>query len=239
MRSRLSLTAAALALAMVTAQAGGWAVVTVDDLPERIVAAENVTLRFSVRRHGMHLLSGLAPRVDFSLGSRTGTVAARPVPEKAGYYSATLSLPEPGNWKVTIFSGFVTANLTLNPVKVVPAAAPAASTPVAQRGEDLFVAKGCASCHYHQAIGATPIARVGADLSAKRYPDAFLAKLLADPSMLPPANGLWKMPNLDLKPQEIAALTAFINQKPATTASTPGRPRTKRASAAATACCGE
>jgi hypothetical protein len=214
MRSRLSLTVAALALAMMTVHAGGWAVITVEDLPERIVAAENVTLRFSVRQHGMHLLSGLAPRVDFSLGSRTGTAAARPVPEKAGYYSATLRLPEPGDWKVTIFSGFVTSRLTLNPVKVVEAAAPAASMPVAQRGEDLFVAKGCASCHYHQAIGATPITTVGAaDLSARRYPDEFLAKLLADPSMLPPVRGLWSMPNLNLQPTEIAALTAFINQK--------------------------
>ena len=215
MRSRLSLVFAALvALAVATAHAGAWAVITVDDLPERIAASENVTLRFSVRQHGMHLLKGLSPRVNFGLDSRaSSSVAAKPVPDQAGYYSATLSFPEPGIWKVTIFSGFVTSHLELNPIKVVASGTERPSLSAAQRGEDLFVAKGCASCHYHQAIGEAPIARVGADLSAKRYPVALLGKLLADPSLLPPVNGLWTMPKLDLKPQEISALAAFINQQ--------------------------
>ena len=43
--------------------AGGWAVVTLDTLPESVVASTPVRLSFTVRQHGQTLMDGLQPRV--------------------------------------------------------------------------------------------------------------------------------------------------------------------------------
>src|SRR5205823_14195680 len=43
---------------------GGWAVVTVDDLPDYVVVGQPVRLSFVVRQHGMRPLDGLRPRVE-------------------------------------------------------------------------------------------------------------------------------------------------------------------------------
>jgi mono/diheme cytochrome c family protein len=206
-------TAAVLALAIVTTHAGGWAVITVEDLPERIIAGQPATFDFSIRQHGMRLAGGLAP----SLGARSGgrEVSARATAGKdAGYYSASLTVPDAGEWIVTIYSGFGPSNVTLMPVKAMATAdTAAADAPVTQRGEQLFVAKGCASCHYHGDVKVAPIARVGSDLTARRYPSEFLARLLSDPSILPSSGAApFRMPNLNLRHQEISALVAFINR---------------------------
>jgi hypothetical protein len=50
---------------------------------------------------------------------------------------------------------------------------------------------------------------VGPELSTPRLAPAFLAKFLADPSIRPPT-GNFRMPNLQLKDTEIAALVAFL-----------------------------
>ena len=42
---------------------GGWAVVTVKDLPEYFVAGQQYTIEFQVRQHGRTLLSGLRPQL--------------------------------------------------------------------------------------------------------------------------------------------------------------------------------
>ena len=53
---------------------------------------------------------------------------------------------------------------------------------------------------------------VGSDLSDKRYSDVGLAKLLADPSIVPRSStyGTFTMPDLPLQRTDIAALVAFI-----------------------------
>ena len=157
----------------------------------------------------MRLLPGLSARVTaFAEGRQVDAVAT---PGQAGYYSASLTLPRAGQWTITVHSGFGVSALELMPIAAVPAATSPSPIPAVQRGLALFVAKGCNSCHYHAATGAQPIARVGEDLSDKHYSDALLAKMLTDPSMLPKKD-LWEMPNLQLKPHEVAALVAFINK---------------------------
>ena len=47
---------------------GGWAVVTVDDLPDYVVAGQPVRLSFVVRQHGMTPLDGLRPSVEARSG---------------------------------------------------------------------------------------------------------------------------------------------------------------------------
>ena len=47
---------------------GGWAVVTVKDLPEYFVAGQQYTIEFQVRQHGRTLLSGLRPELVIERG---------------------------------------------------------------------------------------------------------------------------------------------------------------------------
>ena len=70
--SKRPLTLALLGLMLVPVLAfrfGGWAVVTVDDLPEYLVAGKPVTLSFVVRQHGVTPLDGLKPRITMRNGS--------------------------------------------------------------------------------------------------------------------------------------------------------------------------
>lgn len=208
-----------LALNILTPRAGGWAVITVDDLPERFVAGEPARFGFAVRQHGDRLLSGLQGRITARSGSRsvTGTVT----PKDDGHYAGALTLPDPGEWVITIDSGFLNSGVTLLPMKAVARSAPHVPVALMQRGQQLFVAKGCHTCHVHRDVKSQMMSvPVGADLSDKRYSDVLLAKLLADPSILPASAtyGPFTMPNLQLREPEIAALVAFINA-PRTTAS--------------------
>jgi hypothetical protein len=200
-----------VALNLLNARAGGWAVITVTDLPDQIVAGELTTFGFAVRQHGAHLVAGLQGRVTARSGTRsvTGTVT----PKDGGLYAAALTLPEPAEWVVRIDSGFMNSAVTLLPMKAVARSTPHVPVPLMQRGRQLFVAKGCQTCHLHRDVQPQLHVPVGSDLSDKRYSDVLLAKLLADPSIVPRSStyGMFTMPNLQLQQTEIAALVAFIN----------------------------
>jgi cbb3-type cytochrome oxidase cytochrome c subunit len=76
---------------------------------------------------------------------------------------------------------------------------------VATTGARLFVAQGCYGCHRVGALG-TPI---GPDLSrvGAKYAESDLVRWLSDPaSQKPNAH----MPKLELAPEEITALAAFL-----------------------------
>jgi hypothetical protein len=200
-----------VALNILTARAGGWAVITVADLPEQIVAGEPTTFGFAVRQHAARLLTGLQGRVTARSGSRsvTGTVT----PKDGGQYAAALTLPAPGEWVITIDSGFMNSAVRLLPMKAVARSTPHVPLALMERGRQLFVAKGCQTCHVHRDVPSQLHVPVGSDLSDKRYSDVLLAKLLADPSIVPPSAtyGPFTMPDLQLQQTEIAALVAFIN----------------------------
>lgn len=53
--------------------------------------------------------------------------------------------------------------------------------------------------------------RVAEDLTEKRYSDQLLTMMLTNPAMIP-KRSIWEMPDLKLRPQELAALVAFINK---------------------------
>jgi hypothetical protein len=204
---RLLPLSATLALA-----AGGWAVITLDDLPDAIAAGKPITLTFTVRQHGHTPLDNLRPSIDASLaGGEHIRADAVPAGEK-GRYRSTLTLPDTGQWRLTINSGFGTSRVDLDPIAVT---GPGQAGPVyaqAERGRRLFVAKGCVTCHLHGAVAGSGVVQVGPTLTALRLPADFLQKFLADPSILPPTNASsGGMPNLGLKPAEITALVAFIN----------------------------
>jgi mono/diheme cytochrome c family protein len=214
--SRLKLRAAlllAIAAPLTAAYMGGWASITVENLPDSVLAGQPTNMTFSVRQHGERLLSGLKPVVTGVSGDhefRAGAVETN----KAGYYTVTLSPAQTGDWTFTIRSGFnndaAEGRLKLMPIAALASnARPVALTQEA-RGQRLFVAKGCVTCHTQK--GIDPIeTRVGRiDLSDRHLPADYLEQFLKDPSVKKAWSTDWRMPDLDLKPAEITSLVAFL-----------------------------
>jgi cytochrome c551/c552 len=207
------LTVPALLLLPLLGAYGGWAAITVQDLPDYVVAGQPVTLSFIVRQHGVSKLSGLKPSVEArATGAGGGTTAEAPAAPgwEAGQYVATLTLPRAGAWRITIHSGFGNSQVTLLPLQAIAAgAAPPAPLADSERGRRLFVAKGCLTCHVHADVEGSGLVAVGPDLTGRRLPADYLRQFLANPAIAA-RSGAPQMPNLDLEPQEIAALSAFI-----------------------------
>lgn len=189
---------------------GGWASVTLDDVPDYIVAGQPVTLTYTVRQHGEEPLSGLTGRFEARSGDQAATANAAAAGR--GRYTATLNLPRPGDWTITIHSGFGASRVTLLPITVIAAGAQPPVLTDTDRGQRLFVGKGCVTCHVHRDVAAES-GKAGPELSGRHFPADYLAQFLADPAKVLRARGSTKMmPNLQLKPREIASLVAFLNR---------------------------
>ncbi len=187
---------------------GGWAAITVEDLPDYGVVRQPLNLTFTVRQHGVTKLSKLEPRVEARARGATAAAVAEPGKE-AGQYTARLVLPQAGEWTITIHSGFGPSRMTLVPLPVIePTAQPPAALSAADRGRRLFVAKGCVACHLHRDVSGSGVVAVGPELTGQRLAPEYLQRFLADPSIVGSGN---RMPNLNLKQSEIAALIAFLN----------------------------
>jgi cytochrome c2 len=190
-----------LLLPLLMGHAGGWAVITVDDLPDTVEAGKPVALTYTVRQHGVEPLDRLRGGIEATSGRATarGTVTEG---KQRGRYTASLALPTAGEWTVTIKSGFGNSNVTLLPITVVGTGASLTRTVSdSDRGERLFVAKGCVTCHVQ--------IQVGPKLDGKRFDAAYLTGYLANPT--PPLPGKPAMPNLGLEKREIASLVAYLN----------------------------
>jgi len=206
----------ALAVAAFGAMAfafGGWAVVTVDDLPQAFTVGQPTTIAFSIRQHGVKLLDGLRPTLvaeDEKGGAADVTASATANGE--GHYVAALTVPRPGKWSVTINTSFLNNRTKLYAISAITAGQRVRDVDSpADLGQRLFVAKGCVGCHVHGAVTGYAAMNVGPNLTPKRYQADYLAKLLVDPSIARTAGQQNQMPKLGLKPAEITALVAFIN----------------------------
>jgi len=191
----------AAALIAGLATMGGWAVVTVKDVPEYFVAGQRYTLQFQVRQHGRNLMNNVEPRVV------VGTAEIRATRVGDGTYTATFTAPQGDRANVTIFSGWGASNLSLYPIRVVAAGTQPVALSAKQRGQELFVAKGCNACHVNSdltdrpdnqsltvgpALGGRPLAR-----------DYVLAKIKNPNSQI--------MPDLGLSDAEAKAIAAFVS----------------------------
>ena len=182
---------------------GGWAVVTVENPPERLVADVPYTLEYSVRQHGVHLLPGLEGRVEATTKGRTVRAEAK-AGALAGKYRATLTLPATGAWTITVHSGFGTSRTTLLPITVTAPGAPVVAMSDSERGQHLFASKGCVTCHVEMKV-------IPVDVRSNGYDETFVRQLLADPKSMPKRHSVGvEMPNLGLKATEIAALAAYL-----------------------------
>jgi hypothetical protein len=182
--------------------AGGWAVVTVENPPERLVVGVPYTLEYSVRQHGEELLSGLRGKVEARAGRQVVSADARAL--SVGKYVASLTLPSAGSWTITVHSGFGPSKTTMRPIAATATGAPVIAMSEPERGQHLFAAKGCVTCHIEMKVIPT-------DIRATRYDEKFVKQLLADPSSMPRRHSAGvEMPNLNLKPAEISALAAYL-----------------------------
>jgi hypothetical protein len=186
-RRRIRITALALlALPLTAFTFGGWAVITVDSLPEFAVAGKPATLTYTVRQHGMTVLTGLRPYIVARNGN--DLVEATTATTPAGHYSATITLPKEGAWTIHIRSGFLNSTMTtpLMPIRVVGANSPAPQPmPDALRGKHLFVAKGCVTCHVHPEMSEWESVGAGPNLAGRRYVPEVLSAFLDDPDKSP------------------------------------------------------
>jgi len=96
---------------------GGWATVTVEDLPAQICAGQPVRFVFIVKQHGKTPLDGLKPTIVYNSGGAVTKVAATPGKAK-GQYIAEVTFPAAGTWNVTINSGFGESKLVMKPITV-------------------------------------------------------------------------------------------------------------------------
>ena len=190
---------------------GGWATVTVEEVPDYIEAGKSLPLAFMVRQHGVTPLKGVHPMIEARSGGNAARAAAEPGKE-AGQYVAALTLREAGDWTITINSGFGNSKLTLLPIRVIPVGSPAPAALAAdERGRRLFVSKGCVGCHMRNDVDVGEGATIGPVLTGKRYEAAWLRKFLADPAANATHTGTFRMPNLELKQADIGFLVAFVN----------------------------
>jgi mono/diheme cytochrome c family protein len=292
-RIRISL-GPVLLLALVFAApvfAGGWAVISLDELPTGVVAGEPVTVGFTVLQHGITPMSGLEPTVTATLLKDEQFTAFAKPDGKPGHYTATLVFPKEGEWRWSIqafsmdqlmpmltvapaVTGVVAQSepvqssglsvvwivralaLGLGVIGLVVAmrrksrlayaltalcllvgvgsfvagaglsvgAEAQADAPVQKANEEsvsqvelgrqLFVAKGCVTCHVNRKIGNDSeywtIGMGAPDLTKFSASEEVLRIRLKDPAA---AKSDTKMPNLGLKEYEIEALIAFINSK--------------------------
>jgi hypothetical protein len=185
--------------------AGGWAVITVDDVPDYAVAGKPVELTYVVRQHGHSPLDMLKGAVEARSGRTTVNAPVYAV-AKLGGYGTKIVLPTAGEWTITIKSGFGNSDLTLLPLTVVAEGSGLTRTITdADRGGQLFTSKGCVTCHVQYEIGPK--------LDGKRFDATYISRFLADPTIAPPPakpNGM-RMPNLGLQQREIASLVTYLN----------------------------
>ena len=207
-RSQITFAIGLLFISTGAALAGGWAIITLNEFPDYAVAGKPLNLTFSVRQHGVTLLPGLQPKIQATMTSGLQAKAAVKPTSNRGEYTTSLTLPQPGEWTITIASGFNDSSVKLPALKVIASGAPApgAFSP-ATRGVRLFSSKGCIGCHRHIEVNPEHVTDAKFDLTGRRFPQDYLKKFLADPSTKPA-----DMPNLKLKDDEIEALAAFINK---------------------------
>ena len=192
-----------LLLPTLMGHAGGWAVITVDDLPDYAEAGKPIQLGYMVRQHGHTPLDQLRGAVEATSG-RLATRATVIPSGSPGRYSAALTLPSAGEWTITVKSGFGSSDITLLPITAVEHGASLTRRVTdLERGRRLFVAKGCVTCHEQIAVGPR--------LAGRRFDAAYISGFIANPPATPSQRGGTPMPNLGLRRNEIASIVTYLN----------------------------
>jgi len=222
MRLALGVLAMAVLLIAATPTAfGGWAVVTLQEVPEYLEVGKPTTLSFKIRQHGETLVADRSPTVTLRkadgflsrLFGRNRVTAVKG--SEPGLYEATITPSDTGDVSVTIDTDLFRWKVELLPFRVVAAGETPPPMSSHVRGRQLFVAKGCVTCHAkHDApeFADWQLVAVGPDLTGRSFPADWLAQKLADPAQFRGARTSGPvMPALTLDEREIAALVHFVN----------------------------
>jgi len=188
---------------------GGWAVVTVKDLPEYFVAGQQYTIEFQVRQHGRTLLSGLRPELVIATPAAREIIIPAVARSAPGTYAVTFTAPAAGvgDVRLTIRSGFGNNELRLYPQTVVAAGGSRPAMPPRDRGQMLFVAKGCNTCHSNTDLTARPdnqVITVGPELGGRHLARDFVVQKIKSPASQ-------IMPDLGLSDADVAAIAVFLS----------------------------
>ena len=186
---------------------GGWAVVTVKDLPEYFVAGQQYTLEFQVRQHGHTLLSGLRPELVIAPPAAREVVIPAVARSAEGTYAVTFTAPAAGDVRLTIRSGFGNNELRLYPQTVVAAGRSRPALAARDRGQMLFVSKGCNTCHANSDLTNRPenqVITVGPELGARHLAREYVIQKMKNPASQ-------VMPDLGLSDADMAAIAVFLS----------------------------
>ena len=220
MRTRTGLVLAGAALLMGAAtHSGGWAVLTVHELPTHLVASQPQTITFTVRQHGAELMRGPEAWVTVRTAgrmSRPQRVDAIPT-RNPGEYSATIAPETPGRVTLQLHGNPRMEDVALRPLAVVAAGAPAPAIDAYERGRDLFVAKGCVTCHVKsddpEMLERRSVA-VGPALGGRRFDAAWLTTKISDPAVNRVRYSDYVvMPRLEMTADEVGALVSYLNHR--------------------------
>lgn len=226
-----SVVAAAVFTAATPAMRGGWAILTVHELPDAVTAGDAMTLTFSLRQHGEQMLAGRAPvllvRSGGWLGERQRVTAERT--REPGVYRATFTAPDGEKLFVRVDTDFNGWTVDLWPIAVRAARGTSVATvanvdgasAAHERGRALYIAKGCVGCHTKQddaQLENYPAMRVGPDLGGRSFPLDFLVQKMTDAASLRPVQPRFGariavMPQLEVSAEEARAIAGYLNAR--------------------------
>ncbi len=217
-RTTTVLVAAALLMGAST-HSGGWAVTTVHDLPTHLVAGQGHTITFTVRQHGEALVRGRDAWVTVRMAGRafrTQRVEATPT-RNPGEYTATITPDDVGRATLQLHGDGRFEDVSLRPLNVVAQGAPTPALAAYERGRDLYVAKGCVTCHVKAddaEMTERRSVRVGPDLGGRSFDPQWLALKISDPAVNRVRfNEYTVMPKLELSAADVGALVSYLNQR--------------------------
>lgn len=219
MRRIIGVLAASIVLVAAAPAMGGWAVITVKEMPDQLIVGQPATLAFSVLQHGTTPMAGLEPTVTLrrsDAGWLSGRQRFVAVPgSERGSYVATVTPEEAGELTITIDAEWHEARITLLPVRAVTTAAAIPAASASDQGRRLFVAKGCVTCHAKRDdsdVQERHQIAVGPDLTGRAFAAEWLATKLTDPAKNRVRTNEWVvMPDLELADVEVSALVAYVN----------------------------
>jgi len=227
-----------LLLTSLTAYAGGPPILTTSKVPEYFIVGRAETLVFAVRSmccdHGPLDHRNFRVRAT-AAGRRKIEIPATPT-ANPGEYAATLTLPAPGDWAITVdFYNLRNVSDDRQSPQIHRTALLLGShlpekLSLEARGERNFVEKGCITCHVNREVVAPAHDLWGSreelesillkngipDLTGRKFPKEYLLRFLTNPSSVKSGT---KMPNLKLANDDIAALVAFMNRERGTAVS--------------------
>jgi len=144
---RIFALAATLALALSSpALGGGWAVTTLDNVPDRFEAGQSYSIGYTIRQHGVTPVAVDRTEIQITHNESGKRLSFRGVADgPIGHYLATLTIPASGSWTWEVtqgpFAPHALGTLTVSlaataaaPAAIVAVPAPAAQAPAGPNG---------------------------------------------------------------------------------------------------------